>query len=87
MDASRPRASAAEYRRRLVLTVRALLGVGALVNVMLLGLSAMMWTGNRSGALLAVVVGVPALLAVAGAVYPSCRWRGPGPGRTRRPAW
>ncbi|MCO6749981.1 hypothetical protein KQH21_17720 [Streptomyces sp. IpFD-1.1] len=70
VDASRPRASAAEYRRRLALTARSLLGVGALLNVMLLGLSAMMWTGNRSGALLAVVVGVPALLAVAGAVYP-----------------
>ncbi|MGX1795112.1 hypothetical protein ACWIGN_04715, partial [Streptomyces albidoflavus] len=33
VDASRPRASAAEYRRRLVLTVRALLGVGAMFKV------------------------------------------------------
>ncbi|QNE81759.1 hypothetical protein EES47_07100 [Streptomyces sp. ADI98-12] len=70
VDASRPRASAAEYRRRLSLIARSLLGVGALINVMLLGLSAMMWTGSRSGALLAVVVGVPTVLALAGAAYP-----------------
>ncbi|MFD5026379.1 DUF1648 domain-containing protein [Streptomyces sp. NPDC058373] len=70
VDASRPRSSAAEYRRRLSLTARSLLGVGALINLMLLGLSAMMWSGSRSGALLAVVVGVPMVLALAGAVYP-----------------
>ncbi|MFE2031672.1 DUF5808 domain-containing protein [Streptomyces scopuliridis] len=65
LDVSRPRSSAARHRRYLSLTARGLLGIAALLNLMLLGLSGMMWSDSRSGAVLSLVIGVPLLAAVA----------------------
>ncbi|MFE4539276.1 DUF5808 domain-containing protein [Streptomyces scopuliridis] len=79
LDVSRPRSSAARHRRHLALTARSLLGIAALLNLMLLGLSGMMWSDSRSGALLTLVIGVPLLAAVAVSV-PLVRG-GPGGGR------
>ncbi|MER8070314.1 DUF5808 domain-containing protein [Streptomyces sp. NPDC094034] len=68
LDVSRPLSSAARHRRHLGLTGRCLLGIAALLNLMLLGLSGMMWSDNRSGAVLSLVIGVPLLAAVAACV-------------------
>ncbi|MFE3598198.1 DUF1648 domain-containing protein [Streptomyces sp. NPDC059142] len=78
LDVSRPRSSVARHRRHLALTVRALLGTGALLNLMLSGLSAMMWSGSRSGSLLLLVVGGPLLLAAAGSAPAVLRAARPG---------
>ncbi|MFE4916976.1 DUF1648 domain-containing protein [Streptomyces sp. NPDC056652] len=79
LDVSRPRSSAAQHRRYLGLTARSLLGVAALLNLMLLGLSGMMWSDSRSGAVLSLVIGVPTLAALAVSV-PLVRM---GPGGSR----
>ncbi|MFJ1917273.1 DUF1648 domain-containing protein [Streptomyces sp. NPDC088147] len=79
LDVSRPRSSAVRHRRYLSLTARSLLGVAALLNLMLLGLSGMMWSDSRSGAVLTLVIGVPTLAALAVSV-PLVRM---GPGGSR----
>ncbi|MGW2512720.1 DUF5808 domain-containing protein [Streptomyces scopuliridis] len=79
LDVSRPRSSAARHRRYLSLTARGLLGIAALLNLMLLGLSGMMWSDSRSGAVLSLVIGVPLLAAVAVSVV--LVRIGPGGGR------
>ncbi|MEV6422526.1 DUF5808 domain-containing protein [Streptomyces sp. NPDC051662] len=76
LDVSRPRSSAARHRRYLGLTARCLLGIAALLNLMLLGLSGMMWSDNRTGAVLSLVIGGPLLASVA-ATVPLIR-NGPG---------
>ncbi|MFC9430765.1 DUF1648 domain-containing protein [Streptomyces sp. NPDC056987] len=81
LDVSRPRTSVAQHRRYLALTARALLGVGALLNLMLLGLSAMMWGDSRSGTVLSLVVGVPLLVAAVGSLLVVLR-AAPSGGRT-----
>ncbi|WP_369199338.1 DUF1648 domain-containing protein [Streptomyces sp. PU-14G] len=62
LDAARPVAGAARHRRFLAACSRALLALCAVVDTMLLGLSAMVWSGERSTALLFAVVGIPALV-------------------------
>lgn len=59
LDVARPVAGAARYRRYLVVTARAMLGITALVNLMLLGLSALVWSDTRSTAMTLAVAGVP----------------------------
>ncbi|WP_114021549.1 DUF5808 domain-containing protein [Streptomyces diacarni] len=62
LEASRPAAGVARHRRFLATTSRALLAICAVVDVMLLGLSVMVWSGDRSQAPLFAVVGIPALV-------------------------
>ncbi len=62
IDVTRPRDGAARYRRYLVRTAQAIMVSTALVNLMLLGLAAIIWTGNRSTWLLGLVT-VPPILA------------------------
>ncbi|UNT00694.1 DUF5808 domain-containing protein [Streptomyces tubbatahanensis] len=81
LEASRPAAGVARHRRFLAATSRALLAVCAVADVMLLGLSVMVWSGDRSTAPLFAVVGIPALVTfgiVAGLVVRV------GPGARRR---
>lgn len=61
-----PRPAAARYRRYLVFTARSMMGIAALLNLMLLGLSALMWSDTRSTPATWAVTGVPlvAVLAV-----------------------
>ncbi|MGY1439981.1 DUF1648 domain-containing protein [Streptomyces reniochalinae] len=62
LDASRPRAGAVRHRRFLAATSRALFAICAVSDLMLLGLSVMVWSGVRSTAPLFAVVGIPALV-------------------------
>ncbi|MFF1647782.1 DUF1648 domain-containing protein [Streptomyces sp. NPDC058240] len=66
LDVARPVAGAARYRRYLTVTARSMMGITALVNLMLLGLSALMWSDTRSMVVTLAVTGVPfvAVLAV-----------------------
>ncbi|MCX4735541.1 DUF1648 domain-containing protein [Streptomyces sp. NBC_01363] len=66
LDVARPVADAARYRRYLTVTARSMMGITALVNLMLLGLSALMWSDTRSMVVSLAVTGVPfvAVLAV-----------------------
>ncbi|MET9662018.1 DUF5808 domain-containing protein [Streptomyces sp. NPDC006510] len=66
LDVARPVAGAARYRRYLTAMARSMMGITALVNLMLLGLSALMWSDIRSAPLTLAVTGVPlvAVLAV-----------------------
>ncbi|NNG83683.1 DUF1648 domain-containing protein [Streptomyces cacaoi] len=82
LDASRPAASSARHRRFLALTSRALLAISAVVDLMLLGLSGMLWTDNRSTPVLFTVVGVPALVTLGIVVLLAVRV---GPGGERLP--
>ncbi|WP_072485990.1 DUF5808 domain-containing protein [Streptomyces atratus] len=59
LDVARPVAGAARYRRYLTVTARSMLGITALVNLMLLGLSALMWSDTRSTAMTLAATGVP----------------------------
>ena len=65
LDAAQPRESAERYRGYLAGTARAILGITTLLNLMLLGLSAAIWSENRSGWLLATIVGVPLAASLA----------------------
>ena len=59
LDVAHPRISASRYRRYLTSTVRGMMGITALMNLMLLGLAGAMWSDNRSVWLLTLVVGLP----------------------------
>lgn len=65
LDAAQPRDSAARYRDYLVRTARAILGIATLLNLVLSGLSAAIWSENRSGWLLATIVGIPLAASLA----------------------
>jgi uncharacterized membrane protein len=78
LDAAQPRRSAARYREHLAGTARAILGTAILLNLVLLGLSAAIWSENRSGWLLAMVVGVPLAASLAAAVHLVLRVGGGG---------
>lgn len=67
LDVAHPVAGAARYRRYLTVTARSMMGITALLNLMLLGLSALMWSDIRSTPATLAVTGVPlvAVLAVA----------------------
>jgi uncharacterized membrane protein len=65
IDVTRPRDSAARYRRYLVRTARATMVSTALINIMLLGLAAIIWTDNRSTWLLGLVTVPPVLASLA----------------------
>jgi uncharacterized membrane protein len=80
LDAEHPRESAAWYRKYLAGTARAMLVTAALLNLMLLGLSAQIWSGNHSGPLLAVIVGVPLAASLAVAAHLVLRVWGGGSG-------
>lgn len=69
LDVSRPAASAGRYRRYLELMVRSALAANLLVNLMMLGLAALMWSGDRSITRLLLVTGAPMLVTIAGIVY------------------
>lgn len=69
LDAARPRESAARYREYLGGTARAILGIATLLNLMLSGISAAIWSGNRSGWLLVTIVGVPVAASLAVAAH------------------
>ncbi|MFI9626318.1 DUF1648 domain-containing protein [Streptomyces sp. NPDC052042] len=83
LDVSRPRTSAARYRRYLTSMSRSVLGMAALLNLMLFGLSGMMWSDNRSQVLMAFVVGVPVLAVLGITAHLVLRV---GPGGSRLPA-
>ncbi|MEU9763802.1 DUF5808 domain-containing protein [Streptomyces sp. NPDC047985] len=83
LDVSRPRTSAARYRRYLTSMSRSVLGMAALLNLMLLGLSGMMWSDNRSPGLMALVVGVPVVGVLGITAHLVLRV---GPGGSRLPA-
>lgn len=78
LDAAQPRRSAARYREYLVGTTRAALGTAVLLNLMLSGLSAAIWSGNQSGRLLALIVGVPLVASLAVAAHLVLRVGGEG---------
>ncbi|MFJ1889790.1 DUF1648 domain-containing protein [Streptomyces sp. NPDC088170] len=59
LDVARPVAGAARYRRYLVVMARSMMGIAALMNLMLFGLSALMWSDTRSTALTLAVTFVP----------------------------
>ncbi|MFD7494014.1 DUF1648 domain-containing protein [Streptomyces sp. NPDC059832] len=59
LDVARPVAGAARYRRYLIVTARSAMGITALVNLMLLGLSALIWSDTRSTVVTLAVTGVP----------------------------
>jgi uncharacterized membrane protein len=80
LDAAQPRGSAARYREHLAGTARAILGTAALLNLVLLGLSAAVWSENLSGRLLAMIVGVPLAASLAVAVHLVLRTGGGGSG-------
>jgi uncharacterized membrane protein len=80
LDAAQPRNSAARYRTYLAGTARAVLGTAALLNIMLSGLSAAIWSDNHSGRLLAIVVGVPLAASLAVAAHLILRVGGGGSG-------
>jgi uncharacterized membrane protein len=67
LDVARPKSSASQYRRYLTSMARALMGMAALLNLMLLGLSGLIWSDTRSQPLTLLVAGLP-LLAVLGIV-------------------
>lgn len=69
LDVARPVAGAARYRRYLTVTARAMLGITALVNLMLLGLSALVWSDTRSTAMTLAVAGVPLVGVLAVTVW------------------
>ncbi|WP_152603692.1 DUF1648 domain-containing protein [Amycolatopsis rifamycinica] len=69
LDPARPRESAARYRDYLGGTARAILGIATLLDLMLSGLSAAIWSGNRSGWLLVTIVGVPVAASLAVAAH------------------
>ncbi|MGJ5892697.1 hypothetical protein DF268_15060 [Streptomyces sp. V2] len=69
LDVSRPASSAARHRRYLAVTSRALLGITALLNLMLLGMSALMWSDSRSFPLLTLTIAVPLLAALSVSAY------------------
>jgi uncharacterized membrane protein len=83
LDAAQPRKSAARYRKYLASTARAILGIATLLNLMLLGLSAAIWSENRSGWFLAIIVGVPLAASLAVAAHLVLRVGGEG---SRAPA-
>ncbi|MFC4561098.1 DUF1648 domain-containing protein [Nocardiopsis mangrovi] len=83
LDVARPKTSAARYRRYLVIMARALLGISALVNLMMLGLSGLIWSDDRSQELVLLVAGVPSLLILAIVAYLVLRV---GPSGSRLPA-
>lgn len=78
LDAAQPRTSAERYRKYLAGTARAILAIATLLNLMLLGLSAALWSDNRSGWLLAVTVGVPLAASLAVAAHLVLRVGGGG---------
>ncbi|MEE1772929.1 DUF5808 domain-containing protein [Streptomyces sp. JV185] len=59
LDVARPVAGAARHRRYLTVTARSMMGIAALVDLMLLGLSALIWSDTRSTAMTLAVTGVP----------------------------
>ncbi|GGV83774.1 hypothetical protein GCM10015535_27460 [Streptomyces gelaticus] len=65
LDVARPVAGAARYRRYLTVTARSMMGIAALMNLMLLGLSALMWSDTRSTAMTLAAAGVPLLAVLA----------------------
>lgn len=69
LDVARPATSVARHRRYLAVTARSLMGITALLNLMLLGMSALMWSDTRSTPLMLVVIGVPLLAALAVVTY------------------
>lgn len=69
LDAAQPRESAERHREHLAGTARAILGTATLLNLMLLGLSAAIWSENRSTWLLATIVGVPLAAALAATAH------------------
>ncbi|MFG3526759.1 DUF5808 domain-containing protein [Streptomyces sp. NPDC047917] len=83
LDVARPAAAAARYRRYLVFTARSMMGIAALLDLMLLGLSALMWSDTRSTPLTWAVTGVP-LVAVLALV--ACLTLRVGPAGSRLPA-
>ena len=80
LDAAQPRDSAARYREHLAGTARAILGTATLLNLMLAGLSAAIWSEVHSGRLLAGIVGVPLAASLAVAAYLVLRVGGGGSG-------
>ncbi|MGW2085277.1 DUF5808 domain-containing protein [Streptomyces sp. NPDC001880] len=69
LDVARPVAAAARYRRYLTVTARSMMGITALVNLMLLGLSALMWSDTRSTAMTLAVTGAPLVGVLAVTVW------------------
>ncbi|PRY38895.1 DUF1648 domain-containing protein [Umezawaea tangerina] len=78
LDAAQPRGSAVRYRKYLAGTARALLAMATLLNLMLSGLSAVVWSGNHSGWLLAAIVGIPLAASLAVAAHLVLRVGGGG---------
>ncbi|MGW4747747.1 DUF1648 domain-containing protein [Streptomyces sp. NPDC004290] len=83
LDVSHPQTGAALYRRYLTSLCRSLLATAALMDMMLLGLSAMAWSEIRSQPLTALVIGLPCLATLAIAAHLLLRV---GPGGRRLPA-
>ncbi|BCJ55959.1 membrane protein [Actinoplanes sp. NBRC 14428] len=65
IDVTRPRDGAARYRRYLTAIARAVMVSTALIDLMLLGLAAVLWTGNRSPWLFALATVPPVLGSLA----------------------
>ncbi|GAB7041560.1 MULTISPECIES: hypothetical protein [Catenuloplanes] len=65
IDVTLPRDGATRYRRHLVRTARAVMVSTALINIMLLGLAVIVWTGNRSAWPPALVTVPPVLASLA----------------------
>lgn len=83
LDVTKPATSSSRYRGYLGVMTRAMLGVAALVNLTVLGVAVLIWTGDTSPARILAVSAAPGIIALIGAAYLLLRI---GPSGDRVPA-